>query len=210
MLWRKAAQSTHYSALVVSCPRAMVLTPGAGSSSDHRSLRAIDEALSALGIVVVRIDFPYRLAGRKIPDRAPVLIEAIQQAAMSLAEARSFDQDAILLGGRSMGGRMCSMAVADGFPAAGLVAVSYPLHPPGQPERLRSGHFSSIGVPCLFISGDRDAYATRQELTHEMNAINAEVTHHFIDGGDHSLRGHDDEVARLVKHWVARRLSTEG
>lgn len=104
-----------------------------------------------------------------------------------------------------MGGRMCSMAVAGGLPAAGLVLISYPLHPPGRPERLRTEHFPVLEVPCLFISGRRDAFGTPKELESATAAIPGPVTHHFIEG-DHSLRRQDSAVAALVAAWVAATL----
>jgi predicted alpha/beta-hydrolase family hydrolase len=97
---------------------------------------------------------------------------------------------------------MCSMAVADGLPAAGLVLISYPLHPPGRPETMRVDHFPRLTVPCLFVSGTRDAFATPAELEAATAAIPAEVTHVWIDGGGHGLRGKDRPVADAVTDWV--------
>ncbi len=111
----------------------------------------------------------------------------------------------MFLGGRSMGGRMCSMAVADGFPAAGLVLISYPLHPPGRPDRLRTEHFPALRVPCLFVSGRRDAFASPEELESATAAIPGPVTVTFIEG-DHSLRRQDGVVASLVAGWIGDQL----
>lgn len=119
---------------------ALLLTPGAGADRNQSALVAIDEGVSSDGIVVERIDFPYRKAGRKAPDRAPVLIASVVEAATDLAAQAGVAQDRVALGGRSMGGRMCSMAVAEGLPAAALVLVSYPLHPPGKPDKMRTEH----------------------------------------------------------------------
>ncbi len=185
--------------------RALLLAPGAGSSADHPALVAMDGAAAALGVAVRRIDFPYRLAGRKAPDRPPVLQATVVAAARELAESVGCPQAAVALGGRSMGGRVASMAVAAGLPAAGLVLVSYPLHPPGRPERSRDGHFGDVGVPCLFVSGTRDAFATPDELAAATAAVRGEVEHVWIEGGDHGLRGRDDEVAGAVARWLAPR-----
>ena len=138
----------------------LVLAPGASAGRDQPALVAIDEAVSASGVRVERIDFPYRLAGRRAPDRPPVLIATVVSAAESLARTLGVAPRRVALGGRSMGGRMCSMAVADGLPAAALVLVSYPLHPPGKPEQLRTEHFGALEVPCLFVSGTRDAFGS--------------------------------------------------
>ena len=101
-----------------------------------------------------------------------------------------------------MGGRICSIAVADGFAALGLVLVSYPLHPPGRPDRLRTAHLSNLAVPCLFVSGTRDAFGAPDELEEATAQIPGPVTHLWIEGKDHGLRGVDDRVAAAVAEWV--------
>jgi uncharacterized protein len=184
-----------------SVPAGLVLTPGAGAGSDQPSLVAIEEALAPAGVRVDRIDFPYRLAGKKAPDRPPVLLATVVEAADALATELGVDGTRIAVGGRSMGGRMCSMAVADGMAAAALVLVSYPLHPPGKPERLRTEHFPSITVPCLFVSGTRDSFATPKELESATAAIPGPVTHVWLEGGDHGLRRKDADVADHVRDW---------
>jgi predicted alpha/beta-hydrolase family hydrolase len=102
---------------------------------------------------------------------------------------------------------MCSMAVADGLPDGpeplGLALVSYPLHPPGRPDRLRTEHFGRLGVPCLFVSGTRDAFGSPAELEEAVSAIPGPVTLRFIDGRDHSLRGVDDVVCATLLEWLA-------
>ena len=183
----------------------VVLTPGAGAGRDHPTLLAIEDALAAVGIEASRIDFPYRLAGRRAPDRAPVLIASVVAAAGELAGRLGVTADRIALGGRSMGGRMCSMAMAQGLPASALVLVSYPLHPPGRPERLRTGHLGSLSVPCLFVSGTRDAFGSPDELREATAAIPGPVDHVWLEGGDHGLAGRDAEVARAVASWLVAR-----
>jgi len=180
---------------------AVLLAPGAGSSSTHHTLVALEEALAPRPCV--RIDFPYRLAGRPFPDRAPVLVAAVVEAVAALCAAHGLEPSQVLLGGRSMGGRMCSMAVAEGLPAAGLVLVSYPLHPPKRPEQLRTAHFGAIGVPCLFVSGTRDGFATPDELTAATAAIPGPVTHRWIEGGRHELDRDDAAVVAAVTGWLA-------
>jgi uncharacterized protein len=180
----------------------LILTPGAGADRNQSALVAVDEAVSAHGVVVRRVDFPYRLAGRKAPDRPPVLMASIETAARELAEELKVPLEQIALGGRSMGGRMCSMVVAEGFPAAALVLISYPLHPPGRPDRLRTEHFGSIGVRCLFLSGDRDAFGAPDELRSATGAIPGPVEHVWLEGGDHGLRRRDGDVAEIVSTWL--------
>jgi len=180
----------------------LLLAPGAGADRTQSSLVALDAAATALGAVVERMDFPYRRAGRKSPDREPVLLAAVREEAAALAGRADIDPGRLVLGGRSMGGRICSMAVADGLPALALVLVSYPLHPPGRPERLRTAHFPRLNVPCLFVSGTRDAFGTRAELEAATSAIPGPVTHVWLEGKDHGLKGCDARVADAVTEWL--------
>lgn len=94
------------------------------------------------------------------------------------------------------------MAVAEGLPAAALILVSYPLHPPGRREKMRTEHFPTLSTPCLFVSGTRDAFGTPEELTAATAAIRGPVTHEWLDGKDHGLRGCDARVAAVVVSWV--------
>lgn len=185
--------------------RGVVLFPGAGSGADHPSLVAIATALSPLP--VMRVDFAYRLAGRRAPDRAPVLIRAVRDAVQLACERWSCGPGDVVIGGRSMGGRMCTMAVAgsDGnepLAVAGVVCVSYPLHPPGQPTKLRVAHLPQMHVRSLFVSGTRDEFATPDELRHHLATMPIAPEIHLMDGGRHDLRGKDDAVAELVSRWV--------
>jgi predicted alpha/beta-hydrolase family hydrolase len=180
--------------------RALLLTPGAGADRDQPSLVAIERSLSP--VPVERMDFPYRLAGRKSPDKPAVLLAAVREGAANLAQSTGLKPDRLVLGGRSMGGRICSMAVADGLEARALVLISYPLHPPGKPETLRTEHLPKLKVPCLFVSGTRDAFGTPAELEAATKTIPGDVTHVWIDGGDHGLRRKDDQVADIVSDWV--------
>ncbi|MGO8721288.1 MAG: alpha/beta family hydrolase [Acidimicrobiales bacterium] len=180
----------------------LVLAPGASASRDQSALVAIDTALAAEGVRVERMDFPYRLAGRRAPDRQAVLVASVVAAAQGLAGEMGVPQDRIALGGRSMGGRMCSIAVAEGLASRALVLVSYPLHPPGKPEKLRVEHFPAVKVPCLFVSGTRDQFGSPSELEVATGAIAGPVTHVYLDNGDHALRRRDAEVAAIVAAWV--------
>ena len=179
---------------------AALLFPGAGSAADHPSLLGIEEALAPLP--VHRRDFPYRREGRRAPDRAPKLLACVVEEAGVLAAAAEVAPNRIVLGGRSMGGRICSMAVADGLPAAALVLISYPLHPPGKPDRLRVEHLPRIEVPCLFVSGTRDPFGTPAELEHHTAAIPGPVTHVWVDGRGHDLKGQDALLADTVAGWI--------
>ena len=181
-------------------PGALLLAPGAGSSSENPALRAVEAAVAPLP--VTRMDFPYRLAGRKAPDREPVLLEAVRDAAAATCAAAHIRANRLVLGGRSMGGRMCSMVVANGLRAAGLVLIAYPLHPPGRPEKLRTAHLPQLEVPCLFISGTRDTFGTPAELEVASATIPGPVTHVWIEGKGHELKGADAKVASSVAEWL--------
>jgi uncharacterized protein len=181
---------------------AVLLFPGAGSGRKHPALVAIERALAPLP--VERADFPYRREGRKSPDRPAKLIACVRDEAAALADEAGVDPAAVVLGGRSMGGRMCSMAVAEGLPAAGLVLIAYPLHPPGRADKLRIDHFPDITVPCLFVSGTRDPFGNPDELEARTAAITGPVTNAWIEGGRHELKGADRPVAEAVSAWIGR------
>ncbi|MBO0609319.1 alpha/beta hydrolase family protein [Myceligenerans salitolerans] len=189
----------------------LLLTPGAGASRDHHTLVAVEEALAALDppVTVRRADFPYRIAGKRMPDRPPVAVAHVREVAARFAREAGTTTDRLVLGGRSYGGRMCSMAVAEGLPAAGLVLLSYPLHPPGRPDRLRVDHFGSLDVPVLFVSGDKDPFGTPEELAEHSAAIPGKVTRVTLPGA-HDLRGKDAEVARAVAAWITGREPAGG
>lgn len=183
-------------------PKALLLAPGAGSDRNHPTTVAIEAAVK---LPVARMDFPYRKAGRKAPDRAPVLLAAVREEAAALVVDAGIRPRALALGGRSMGGRMCSMAVAEGLPAAALVLLSYPLHPPGRPDKLRIEHLPAIGVPTLFVSGTKDPFGTPAELEHHAAAIAGPVTFVWVDGAGHDWKGRDVQVAGVVATWLSGR-----
>src|SRR5271165_2468379 len=172
----------------------LLLTPGAGAGRDQPTLVAVDEEVTGRGLAVERIEFPGRSAGRRRPDPPEICIDSVRGATSGFAERLGVPTSAIAVGGRSMGGRMCSMAAAEGLDVAALVLISYPLHPARAPERLRTGHFPALHVPCLLVSGRRDALGAPDEIERETAAIPAPVTLVFFDG-DHSLRRRDAEVA---------------
>jgi len=182
-------------------PAGLLLTPGASARRDQSGLVAIDTAASARGLGVERVEFPGQSAGKRRTDPPAVCIETVKVATAALAARLSVSTQRIAVGGRSFGGRMCSLAVAEGLPVAALVLVSYPLHPPGKPERLRTEHFPQLEVPCLFVSGRRDAFASPEELERETAAIAGAVTIHLVQG-DHSLRKCEGEAAEVVADWL--------
>jgi predicted alpha/beta-hydrolase family hydrolase len=176
----------------------LVLAHGAGHDMNTRLLVDAGEALARRGIAVLRFNFPYTEAGRKAPDPQPRL-EACYRAVADTV-AKEFERP--YLGGKSMGGRIASHVVADGFAAGGLVFLGSPLHPPGKPERIRDAHLEKINVPMLFLQGTRDSFAQPELLQRTVDALpSAQLV--AIEGGDHSFkvrgRSEKDVTAELVE-----------
>jgi predicted alpha/beta-hydrolase family hydrolase len=196
--------------------RAVLLAHGAGSDLQGAALRAVADALADERIPSLRFNYPYRTAGRNAPDRPKVLDAATREAAAELAKRAKLPPDRLVLGGRSMGGRYCSMVVGaetDPVPALGLLMLSYPLHAAGKPEKVRTEHFPAIRVPMLFVSGTRDSLAGREALTEAARAVRGKVAFHWVDTADHGYRplkasGRTTadvlvEVAQASTAWVA-------
>jgi uncharacterized protein len=180
---------------------ALLLTPGAGANRAQRTLVALDRGLAPLP--VARVDFPYRLAGRRVPDKPEIAIAHLRTAAADLVAAAGIAPDRLVLGGRSYGGRMCSMAVADGLPAAGLVLLSYPLHPPGRPDALRVDHFPQLDLPVLFVGGSADPFGTTAEFDQHVAAIPGPVTQIWLPGGHDQRPAADPKIVAAVRDWLA-------
>ncbi|MGR0320750.1 alpha/beta hydrolase family protein [Agromyces sp. ZXT2-3] len=166
----------------------IVVAHGAGAGKDHPFLTGFCRALGELGVATVRFDFPYRAAGRRFPDRPPVAI-ATWRAVMDAARTRAADGEPVWASGKSFGGRMASMAVAEGMDAAGLVLLGYPLHPPGRPETSRDEHFPALaGVPMLFLQGRNDPFAIpNEQLDRLVAGLAPSAVLDWIEGGNHSL-----------------------
>lgn len=179
-------------------PAGLLLTPGAGAGRDHRTLVALEGALAPFP--VRRVDFPGRAADRRGPERAPVAIAHVRAEADRFAADLGVAPGAVVLGGRSFGGRMSSMAVAEGQPAAGLVLLSYPLHPPGRPERLRVEHLPALRVPVLAVSGTRDPFGTPEELATHLAVVPGPVTTVLVPGAH--APADDAAVSAAVVEWL--------
>jgi len=171
--------------------RAVLLAHGAGADMNAAALTVTADALADAKIPSLRFDFPYRQAGRRAPDRPPALLASAREAAADLVKRSRVPLDRLVLGGRSMGGRICSMVAADEadpVPALGLALLGYPLHPPGKPDRLRVEHFPRLTMPVLFVSGTRDAFATPDELQREAKKVKGAVSYSWIETGDHGFK----------------------
>jgi predicted alpha/beta-hydrolase family hydrolase len=166
----------------------VVVAHGAGAGKDHPFLTGFCRGLADRNIATLRFDFPYREAGRRFPDRPPVAI-ATWRAVTDAAAARAGDGEPVWAAGKSYGGRMASMAVAEGMPAAGLVFLGYPLHAPGKPEKPRDEHFAALGaVPMLFLQGRNDPFAIpNEQLDALVQRIGASAVLEWVEGGNHSF-----------------------
>jgi len=171
--------------------RAVLLAHGAGSDMHGAALVAVADALASTGIASLRFNYPYRTNARKAPDRPKVLEAATREAAAELARRAKLPPERLVLGGRSMGGRYCSMVVGaadEPVPALGLLLLGYPLHAAGKPDQLRVEHFPRIRVPVLFVSGTRDALASRPALTAAARRVQGPRSFHWIETADHGFR----------------------
>lgn len=149
----------------------------------HPFMERIARGLSAAGLAVVRFNFVYAERGKRSPDRQPIL-EATYRAVVDEVSAKG----ALVLGGKSMGGRIASHLVAQGVTADGLLFLGYPLHPPGKPERIRDAHLTDITIPMLFIEGTRDPFCPLETLERVRQDLSAPNDVAVIDDGDHSFR----------------------
>jgi predicted alpha/beta-hydrolase family hydrolase len=197
--------------------RAVLLAHGAGSDMHGPALVAVADALAAAGVASLRFNYPYRTNGRKAPDRPKVLDAATREAAAELARRSKLPPERLVLGGRSMGGRYCSMVVGaadDPVPALGLLLLGYPLHAAGKPDQPRVEHFPRIHVPVLFVSGTRDALASKPALTAAARALKGPRTFHWLDTADHGYRPLKSsgrtpasvlaDVGAIASDWVTR------
>jgi predicted alpha/beta-hydrolase family hydrolase len=188
----------------------LVLAPSAGAQVSQPAFGRIAAGLAASGHPVIGLNFAYAEAGRRLPD-PPARLESAFRDAVSFAR-RLLGPRPLVLGGRSMGGRIASHLAADGEPCAGLALLGYPLHPPGHPERLRTTHWPKLEVPVLFVQGDRDALCDLDLLARERRASLSQTATdlHVIEGADHGFRvpGRDRavvlaELVRIVAGWLA-------
>lgn len=185
--------------------KTVVLAHGAGASMDSEFLEVFAEGLAANGLRVARFEFPYmakrRIDGkRRPPDRMDVLLAAYRHIVCAT------QADTLIVGGKSMGGRVASM-IADDLEAAGLVCLGYPFHPPGKPEKLRTQHLQNLITPSLFLQGERDPLGTRGEI--ENYGLSHSITIKYLPDGDHDLkprkasgRTRDENWREAIRHMA--------
>lgn len=194
----------------------LVLAHGAGAGQKSAWMVKAAHALAARGITVATFDFPYMAAGKKVPDRAPVL-EAAWRVALDavLARAEGRASGRVFIGGKSMGGRIATHIAAQGVDGvSGVVLLGYPLHPPGQPDKRRDAHLPQIKEPVLFVQGSADTFGTADEIRRLLPTMQ-KATLHVVEGGDHSFRVKGgaarvaaafDEVIATVDSWIRERV----
>jgi len=164
----------------------LILAHGAGSDMHNPFLSFVQKALTSRGILTVKFNFPYREAGRRAPDPPQRLMHTWRKVIERVrADARP---GALFLGGRSMGGRIASMVVAQGEPADGLVLLGYPLQPAGRPDVVRSEHLARITCPLLFVQGSHDRLCDLTLLRSVLANVSVPSTVHVIEEGDHSFK----------------------
>ena len=212
-----AVTALHYSPPEGHSRARLVLAHGAGAGQRHRVMVALADAIARQGVEVVTFNFLYAEQGRRTPDR-PAVLEQTWQAVVEALAADLPEHQRLVIGGKSMGGRIASMVLA-APPASpgwarvsGLVLLGYPLHPPGRPGQLRTAHLPSIAAPILLVQGTRDPFGTRAEIEPAFRALPARVDFEFVEQGDHSfavprstgLGASDvvDRIAARVAGWV--------
>ena len=178
--------------------KTLVLAHGAGAPMESEFMDFFAAGLAANGIRVARFEFPYMVirredGKRRPPDRAPVLLGTYLQVAAELGP------DNLVIGGKSMGGRIASM-VADEAGAAGLVCLGYPFHPPGKPEKLRTEHLAGLKTPALILQGERDPFGRRAEV--EGYALSKSIAVDFLADGDHDLKPRKASGRTRKENWA--------
>jgi predicted alpha/beta-hydrolase family hydrolase len=186
------------------------LAHGAGNDMNALLLAGFAGGLAAAGVSCLRFNFLYKEQGRRAPDREPVLREA-WTAAVEEAERHG---DPVWAGGKSMGGRIASLMVADGnLAVGGLIFVGYPLHAPGRTDRIRDAHLAEVKVPMLFLQGTADRLARWDLLEGVVHRLRDRAVLHRVEGGDHSFRVRgtpkDDEGTGTALGEVAGRFIRE-
>jgi predicted alpha/beta-hydrolase family hydrolase len=191
---------------------AVVLAHGAGADMSTALLAAVHEGLGAAGYLALKFNFPYTERGARAPDPRPVLEECYRRVLEWLAGHSPYRPGKIVIGGKSLGGRIASHLAAGGAHVAGLLFLGYPLHPAGQPAKLRADHLPAIEAPMLFLAGTRDALCDLSRLRPVLARIGPRATLHTVEGGDHSFRtpkrlGRSDadvraEIVRVSAQWL--------
>ncbi len=191
----------------------VVLAHGAGAGMDHPFMTSIQKRLGERGLAVALFNFPYKEKGGKAPDTRTVLEGCYLAVVEQLRADPRLKPGRLIIGGKSMGGRIATQIAAAGCPSDGIILLGYPLHPPGKPEKMRRAHLPDIAVPMLFLQGTRDSLCNLEQLRPLLAEIPAQTRLHVVVDGDHSFKvlkrtGRDqdevlDELADVCVAWVA-------
>jgi predicted alpha/beta-hydrolase family hydrolase len=191
---------------------AVILAHGAGANMKSAFMSTVHSGLAREGFVSVKFNFPYTEARRRIPDPRPVLERCYRAVLAAVLRDRALAPPWVVIGGKSLGGRIASYVAADAA-VRGLLLLGYPLHPAGRPDALRADHLPGIPVPALFVQGTRDALCDLERLRLVLGHL-PRATLHTIEGGDHSFRvprrlaASDgevwDEIVGVAARWLQR------
>jgi predicted alpha/beta-hydrolase family hydrolase len=179
----------------------LIFAHGAGALMDSDYLQTMAAELNTVGMAVIRFEFPYmqqrRDTGKKRPpDRAPVLLDCWREVYMDISKRHDLPEP-ILIGGKSMGGRMASM-VADELGAAGLCCFGYPFHAPGKPEKMRTEHLLTIKTPTIIFQGTRDPFGKPEELSDIPFSKALDI--HWLEDGEHDLKPRKKSGLTQLQH----------
>jgi predicted alpha/beta-hydrolase family hydrolase len=194
-----------------------VFAHGAGAGMHHPFMEAAAADLADRRVATLRYPFPYMAEGRKRPDSRPTLIESVRAARVAAREEAP--ELPLFAGGKSMGGRMTSLAIAERpLPGvAGLIFLGFPLHRPGEESDARAEHLRGVDLPMLFIQGTRDRLARIERIERVCAALGPRAILHVVEGADHGFgvlkrsgRTAEDvrcEIADAAANWIDRRLT---
>ncbi len=189
-----------------------VCAHGAGGNMNDRGLVQTAAAIRRRGIGIVRFNFLYKEKKSGRPDPMPRLKDCV--TAVAARTRAEIGPRALIIGGRSMGGRAASMLAAEGFECDGLLLLAYPLHPPGKPDQLRDAHLPAIKIPVICFNGTRDPFCTPSLMDELLTRVRTRWEMHWVEGADHSFHvlkssGKTDEqvldgIGDAVDKWVGR------
>jgi len=192
---KEAVTAVHYpAAKKIRAGLTALLAPGAGANQLSGFMRMFANGLAARGLDVITFNFVYMEQGRSVPDQKGKLESCFRAVIAAIAKHRKLKNNRLVVGGKSMGGRIASQVVAAekdeplALDVSGLVFLGYPLHPPGNPARLRVEHLEKIRKPMLFVQGTRDALGTPEEIQPFVKDLRPAARIYAIEGGDHSFK----------------------
>ena len=188
----------------------LVLGHGAGADQTSDFMVSFARGAASRGIDAVTFNFLYTERGRRAPDRNDKLESCYRAAIDSAVSHKKLKGNRLLIGGKSMGGRIASQVASAGVESSGLIFLGYPLHPPGKPETRRDAHLSLIRSPMLFVQGERDAFGASDEISRVIERLKLDATLLRVEGGDHSFAVlkssplSQEEVFRRAQDEIAR------